>query len=109
MTGYTKVYDGDPHTAAGTATGAKGEDLSSLLGLTGTTHTNAGDYPSDPWTFAGNANYKSDSGTTHDQITKANATITVTGYTKVYDGDPHTASVAGAGARSPVTCTPLVL
>jgi hypothetical protein len=36
---------------------APGEDLSSLLDLNGTTHTNVGNYLADPWTFAGNASY----------------------------------------------------
>ena len=45
-------------------TGAAGEDLSNLLDLSGTTHTNVGDYTADAWSFAGNANYNSASGTT---------------------------------------------
>jgi hypothetical protein len=43
------TYDGNAHTAAGSATGVKGESLSGL-NLSGTTHTNAGSY-TDTWTF----------------------------------------------------------
>src|SRR5207302_10673376 len=50
VTPYTVTYDGNPHIATGTATGVKGESLSGL-DLTGTTHTNAGTYATDPWTF----------------------------------------------------------
>ena len=57
-----------PHTATGTATGVGGADLSAGLNLTGTTHTDAGDYPSDAWSFAGGTNYNDASGTVHDII-----------------------------------------
>ena len=59
MTPYSVTYDGNSHTATGSATGVETSpaDLTSLLDLSGTTHTDAGDYPSDAWTFAGNANY----------------------------------------------------
>ena len=76
ITPYGVTYDGNAHTATGTATGVKGEDLSGLLNLSGTTHTNAGDYPSDGWSFSGNASYNPASGTVHDSIGKAEATIT---------------------------------
>jgi hypothetical protein len=68
VSGYNVGYDSSPHTATGTAIGVMGEDLSGLLALGGTTHTDVGDYPSDPWTFAGNGNYNSAGGTVHDHI-----------------------------------------
>jgi hypothetical protein len=71
VTPYDVTYDGNAHTATGTATGVNLEDLSGLLTLSGTTHTDAGDYPSDPWTFTGNTNYNSANGTVHDIITEA--------------------------------------
>ena len=75
-----RTYDGDPHTATGTAKGVKGENLSGL-NLSGTTHTNAGDYPSDAWTFTDvTGNYNNASGTVHHAIAKANAAIVVTPY-----------------------------
>src|SRR5204863_6288351 len=52
ITPYDVVYNGAAHTATGTVTGAAGEDLSSLLDLSGTTHTNVGDYTADAWSFA---------------------------------------------------------
>ena len=71
VTPYHVAYDGNAHTATGTATGADGADLSAGLNLTGTTHTNAGDYPSDAWSFAGGTNYNDASGTVHDIIDEA--------------------------------------
>src|SRR5439155_680608 len=57
VTPYDVTYDANPHTATGAATGVGGVDLSAGLNLTGTTHSNAGDFPADPWTFAGGTNY----------------------------------------------------
>src|SRR5271157_5372686 len=72
VTPYSVTYDGNPHTAAGTAKGVKGEDLSADLDLSKTTHTNVADYPTDPWTFHDpNGNYKDANGTVHDKISKA--------------------------------------
>jgi hypothetical protein len=64
-------YDGNPHTATGTAKGAQNETLSGL-NLSGTTHTNAGTYATDPWTFNDvTGNYNNASGTVADSIGKA--------------------------------------
>ena len=38
------------------------------INLSGTTHTLPGDYPSDPWTFTGTANYNNQNGTVHNSI-----------------------------------------
>ena len=102
VTPYSVTYDGDAHTATGTASGVESSpvNLSSLLHLAGTTHTNAGDYPNDPWTFDGNSNYYSANGTVHDEIAKANATITVTPYSVTYDGNAHTATGSAHGVES---------
>ncbi len=97
VTPYNVTYDGNPHTATGTATGVGGADLSAGLTLTGTTHTNAGDYPADAWSFAGGVNYNDASGTVHDSIAKANATINVTPYTVTYTGTAHTATGTAKG------------
>ncbi len=70
VTPYSVIDDGNTHTATGTATGVESPnpaDLSGLLNLSGTTHTNPGDY-TDTWTFAGNANYVSTSGTVTDVV-----------------------------------------
>ncbi len=70
VTPYSVTYDGNTHTATGTATGVESpnpSNLSSLLNLSGTTHTIAGSY-TDTWTFAGNVNYASASGNITDFI-----------------------------------------
>ncbi len=96
---YSLTYDGDAHTATGTATGVKGEALEGL-DLSKTTHTNAGDYPNDAWTFTDlTGNYNNSSGSVHDSIAKANATINVTSYSVTYDGNTHTATGAPTGVK----------
>ncbi len=94
----TAVYNGSSYTGTGTATGVGGVDLSSELNLSGTTHTDAGTYNGDVWTFTDTTgNYNSTSGTITDSIAKANASITVTGYDVPYDGNPHTATGSATG------------
>jgi hypothetical protein len=90
VTGYDVTYDGGAHTATGTATGANGEDLSGLLDLSGTAHTNAGNY-SDTWSFAGNSNYNAASGTVADTIHSVLA---------VYAGGNVTLDAGDAWART---------
>src|SRR5262249_41692182 len=99
ITGYSVTYDGKAHTATGTATGAGGVDLSNFLILTGTTHTDAGTYV-DTWTFHDqNGNYADASGTVNDSIARANAIISVAGFSGTYDGKDHgaTGSATGVG------------
>ncbi len=99
VTAYSVTYDGNPHTANGSATGVKGETLSGL-NLSGTTHTNAGTYNNDAWTFTdGTGNYTNANGTVNDVINKAAATINVTPYSVTYDGNPHTATGTATGAK----------
>lgn len=97
VTPYDVTYDGSAHTATGTATGVNGEDLSGLLDLSGTTHTNAGTYSTDAWSFTGDTNYNSDGGTVTDSIGKADAAIVVNSYSVTYDGDSHTATGTAKG------------
>jgi len=97
VTPYNLTYDAAAHTATGTAKGVQNENLSGL-NLTGTTHTNAGTYTSDPWTFTDTTgNYNDASGTVIDTIAKANATIVVTPYNVLYDATPHTAMGTAKG------------
>jgi hypothetical protein len=108
VTGYHETYNCNAHTVTGTATGVApcNEDLSSLLDLSGTTNTNAGDYPSDPWSFAGNNNYNAKNGTAHDIIDKADTTSSVTSNVNpsmINQNVTFTATVAGNPA---VSCTP---
>lgn len=68
ITPYALKYDGKSHTATGTAT-CNGRNVSANLDLTGTTHTNPGDYPADRWSFHDPAGNCADaSGTVHDII-----------------------------------------
>jgi len=97
VTPYSVTFDGNAHTASGTATGVGGADLSSLLTLSGTTHTNAGTYATDAWNFAGGINYNDASGTVSDHIGKATATIVVTPYNVTFDGSSHTATGTATG------------
>ena len=72
------------------------------MNVSSTTHTNAGTYSSDSWSFAGNSNYNAVASTTiEDKIGKADAVITVTPYDVTYDGNSHTASFTAVGVESP--------
>src|SRR5262249_25439043 len=97
VNGYTGVYDGNAHGATGSATGVQGEDLSSLLNL-GASFT---DVPGGTahWTFAGNTDYKAASGDTTLVIRQASASIIVSGYSGVYDGNSHGASGSATGVK----------
>ena len=97
---YSVTYNGNTHTAAGSATGVGGVDLSASLTLSNTTHINAGDYAADAWSFSGGTNYNDASGTGRDCSKKANATITVTPYSVTYDGAAHTATGSALGVNS---------
>ena len=91
------TYNGNPHTATvSTITGVNGETGATVgaVDVSGTTHTNAGTYNNDPWSFTGTANYNNQSGTVNDYIGKADATFTVTAYSVTYNGNPHTATVS---------------
>jgi hypothetical protein len=73
VTPYNVYYDGNSHTATGTATGVLGEALSGL-NLAATTHSAVGIY-NDTWTFIDAAgNYNSTSGTIVDTIKSWTAT-----------------------------------
>jgi hypothetical protein len=62
ITPYNVTYDHNSHTATGTATGVCNDSLSGLV-VSGTTHTNPGDY-NDSWTFTDiTGNYNDASGT----------------------------------------------
>jgi hypothetical protein len=103
VTSYSVKYDGNAHTAPGSATGVETTpaNLTGLLHLVGTTHTNAtGGTLSDGWTFDGNNNYNAASGTVNDSIAKADAHISVTGYSVQYDGNAHTATGSASGVES---------
>ena len=80
------TYDSNPHTATYTITGV-GTDTAaagSSINVSGTTHTNAGTYNGDPWSFNGGTNYNNQNGTVDDFIDQANATVTANSITKTY-------------------------
>jgi hypothetical protein len=95
VNGFTGVYDGNPHGATGTATGVGGANLNAGLNL-GATFT---DVPGGTanWNFNGGTNYNNAGGNVPIVITKADATISVNGFTGVYDGNPHGATGTAAG------------
>ena len=107
VTPYSVTYDGNAHTATGTAKGVNNEDLSGL-DVSGTTHTNAGTYGSDPWTFTDTTgNYNDASGTISDSIAKANATATAGSGSGSYNGSaqsPSACAVSGAYTAG-LSCT----
>ena len=74
---YTVFYDGSPHTASITSiTGVNGETGATVGSVTlSSTHTAAGIYASDSWSFAGTANY--------NNITNTLITDTITATTPV--------------------------
>jgi hypothetical protein len=75
VTPYTVTYDGNAHTAAITSiTGVNGETGATVgsVDVSTTSHTNAGTYSSDSWSFTGTANYNDIAATTiTDTINKA--------------------------------------
>jgi hypothetical protein len=85
VTPYSVTYNGSAHTAASTATGVGGANLAADLTLTGTTHTNAGAYVGDAWSFTDpTGNYAGMSGTVSDTIGQATVQITASSPTVVY-------------------------
>ncbi|PKB15071.1 T9SS type A sorting domain-containing protein [Flavobacterium sp. 5] len=96
VNGYAGIYDATAHGATlGSATGVGGADLSSSVTIDPLTYTN---YPGGTvgWSFAEN-NYVSQSGSADIAIAKADAVVTVTGYTGVYDAGSHGASGSAVG------------
>ncbi|HEY3372796.1 MAG TPA: MBG domain-containing protein, partial [Prolixibacteraceae bacterium] len=85
VTPYDVTYDGTAHTSLFSAMGVETPtpvDLASLMTVSGTTHTNASDYTVDPWSFAGNGNYKPTAGTVNNNIRKRPITITAEALSK---------------------------
>jgi hypothetical protein len=106
ITAYAVTYDGTAHTATGTATGIVGQALSGLV-LSGTTRTNAGDDPSDSWTFTDTTgNYNNAGGTVHDSIARAKPTVQVSDAGGTYNGNAFPAADSVAGVVAGVDSTP---
>jgi uncharacterized repeat protein (TIGR02543 family) len=79
VTPYTVDYDGNEHTATvNSITGVNGETGATVGTVTlNTTHTNAGTYAADSWSFTPTANYNS-IGTTTTPITVLNKSFETT-------------------------------
>lgn len=104
VSGYEVTYDGESHTATGSAMGVGEEGELEGLDLSDTTHTNAGSYE-DEWTFTDSTgNYNDASGSVESLIAKAEADIEIDGYNVTYDGESHTAtgSATGVGGEEDV-------
>ena len=100
VTGFCTAFDGTAHTALGTATGVLSESLSGL-DLTATTHTAAGTYTGDAWTFS-NTNYVSQNGAVDDAIVGS----TITAASQVNPGSPgNIASVPDSGTGATYSWT----
>ncbi|HVS51711.1 MAG TPA: MBG domain-containing protein [Opitutaceae bacterium] len=97
VSGYSGIYDTAAHGATGTATGVGGVNLNGSLDL-GLAFTDAPGGTAN-WKFSGGTNYNDASGTAVIAIAKANAAITVNGYTGIYDGSAHgtTGTAKGVG------------
>lgn len=97
INGYTGIYDATAHGASGSCVGVAG-DLSAA-GSSLNLGANFTDYPGGTanWSFTGGTNYTNQSGTAAIVINKAMATVTVNGYTGVYDAAPHGASGSATG------------
>lgn len=111
VTGYTAIYDGNPHTATGSCTGVGADGTLAGLDLSGTTHTAIGTYASDPWTFTdASGNYNDASGTVSDAINSGvTTTTTVTCPTSVvYYGTPRTPCSAVTKAGTTTITSPSV-
>ena len=98
VTPYNVTYDATAHTATATTTGVGGVNLIADLTLN-SSHTNAGTYSSDSWSFIDpTGNYNNVAATTiTDVIKQATATLNVTPYSVTYDGTAHTATGTATG------------
>jgi subtilisin family serine protease len=102
------MYDGNPHGGSATVTGPGGLNQSlpvTYAGISGTVFgpsptapTDAGSYSATA-TYAETANYQGSSDTKNFTINKATPTVTVTGGTFPYDGNPHGATTAVTGVN----------
>ena len=95
--GKNVTYDGNAHSATGTARGVKGEDLSGLLSL-GDSFINVPGGTAD-WNFTGNENYNDASGSVAIVINKADAVINVPDVDVDYTGNPHSATGTAFGVN----------
>src|SRR5205807_232931 len=93
------TYTGLAHTATYTITGVNGESGNTVgtINVSGTTHTPAGTYNNDPWSFTGGTNYNDQNGTVNDCIAKADLTVTADDKSRAYGAanPTFTATITG--------------
>ena len=92
-------------------TGVNGETGATVgtVNVSNTTHTNAGVYNADFWSFTGTANYNNIAATTiTDTINQATSTTAVTGGTFTFDGLPHAATALASGVGTGITQTAII-
>src|ERR671934_64315 len=98
VNGFTGPYDGAAHGATGSCKGV-GDVVLAGLDL-GASFTNVPGGTAN-WTFTDvTGNYNDGAGAVQIQISKANATISVVGYTGTYDGAAHGASGSVKGVAN---------
>jgi hypothetical protein len=98
VTPYSGIYDGTAHTASYTITGVGADTSAAGTSIALTSHTNAGTYSSDTWSFSGGQNYNDIAATTiTDVIGRAAAKITIAPYDVTYDANSHTATGTATG------------
>jgi hypothetical protein len=98
IAGFTGAYNGDPHGASGSCVGVKNEPLTGLD--LGASFTDVAGGTAD-WTYTDQTgNYNDKSGSVDIVIDKAAPTCTVTGWTGVFDEQPHGASGSCTGVKS---------
>ena len=92
VNGYSGTYDASAHGATGTVGGVAGDLAASGSSLSlGSSFTDAPGGTAN-WSFTGGTNYNDQSGTADIVINKANATVTVNGYSGIYDASAHGAT-----------------
>src|SRR5204863_24711 len=98
VTPYSVTYDANPHTASYTVTGVGSDPAAAGTSITlNTTHTNAGNYNTDSWSFSGGTNYNDIASTTiTDVISKATptATLAVSNSPQTFNGSGQAATVS---------------
>ena len=108
VTPYTVNYDGNPHTATVTSiTGVNGETGATVGTVAlSTTHTLAGTYGSDSWSFTGAANYNDISSTTITDIiisSPAGSTIVQSGTNFLYNAAGQSPEISFSGSTGATT------
>jgi hypothetical protein len=111
VAGATLTYDGQPHPAIVSATGVTGEAIGPVV----VTYDGAAAAPANGGTyavqasFAGSVNYAAATKAATITINPAAPTVSVTGGTFTYDGEPHPAVATATGVSgeslSPVNVT----